>query len=162
MMKSWLLAVMLILAAAPVASSAPLSFADGAARYDCGKACRETQLVCVRDAQQPAPVGLTVQDIVANLPLGQTDFWFMMGSIADRPESGIVDGRRRHGPEVVSFGGRDWAWADYDLPAARGTDLAGSLLMWPEGDQMAMLRCSFLPHADARAMIEELAGSLRN
>ena len=162
MMKSGILATMLILAGVRAVSSAPPSFDDGEARYACGKACRETKLVCVRDAQESAPAGLTVEDIAANLPLGQTDFWFMMGSIADRPESGIVDGRRRHGPEVVSFGGHDWVWADYDLPAARGTDLAGSLLMWPEGGQMAMLRCSFLARADARTMIEELAAGLRD
>jgi hypothetical protein len=162
MMKSGILATMLILAAVPAVSSAPLGFDDAEARYACGKACRETKLVCVRDAQESAPAGLTVQDIGADLPLGQIDFWFMMGSIADRPESGIVDARRRQGPEVVSFGGHDWVWADYDLPAALGTDLAGRLLMWPEGDQMAMLRCSFLVHANARTMIEELAASLRN
>ena len=149
------------LAAAPVASSAPLGFADGETRYACGKRCPETQLVCVRDGQQPAPAGLTAQDIAANIPLGQVDYWFMVGAIADRPEGGIVDSRRSSGPDVVAFGGADWVWAEYDLPAARGVDFAGSLVMWPESHQMAILRCSFLADASPRAMIEELAGSAR-
>lgn len=161
-MRSCLLAGALLLAAAPAVSSAPPTFAEGETHFACGKRCPETQLVCVRDGQQPAPVGLTPQDIVANIPLGQIDYWFMIGAMADRPESGIVDGTRVSGPAVVSFGGSDWVWADYDLPAARGVDMAGSLVLWPQDNQMAILRCSFLAQTSARTMIEELAGSLRD
>ena len=162
MMKTWLLAAMLMLIAAPEVSSAPPIFADGGTRYACGKSCRETQLVCVSDAQRSMPAGLTSQDIAANLPWGQTDYWFMIGAIADRPESGIVDSQRVSGPALVSFEGSEWVWADYDLPAAKGTDLAGSLVMWPDGYRMAMLRCSFRAGANARTMIEEVASSLRH
>ena len=108
------------------------------------------------------PVGFTLQNIAADLPLGQADYWFMVGVIADRPESKILHSVRADEPEVVSFGGLDWVWADYELPAAGGVDLAGSLLMWPDGDQLAILRCSFLPDASARTMIEALASSLRD
>lgn len=160
-MQSWLVAGILMLAAAPTVSSAPASFTDGATRFACGKSCRDTQLVCALDAREHMPAGLTAQDIATSLPWGQTDFWFMMGAIADRPESGIVDSQRVSGPTLVSFGGLDWVWANYDLPAAKGVDLAGSLVMWPDGDEMVMLRCSFLAHADAKAMIEELASSSR-
>jgi hypothetical protein len=160
-MKSCLLAALLITAAAPAASSAPLGFADGETRYACGKRCPETQLICARDSQQPTPAGLTAQDIAAIIPLGQIDYWFMTGAIADRPEGGIVDGVRVDGPTVVSFQGAEWVWADYDLPAARGVDFAGSLVMWAENDQLAILRCSFLANASHRTMIEELAGSAR-
>lgn len=160
-MKPWFLAGMLALVAAPATSAAPLTFADGETRYACGKRCPAVQLVCVRDAQQHAPAELTPRDIATNIPSGQTDFWFMAGTIGDRPTAGIVDAQRSNGPAVVSFADLDWVWADYDLLADGGPDLAGSLLMWPDGDQLAMLRCSFLPHESARTMIEELAGSLR-
>jgi hypothetical protein len=160
-MKSWLLAGMLALTFTSTTSSAPLGFPDGETRYACGKRCPELQLVCVRDAQPSAPAGLTPQEIATNLPSGQTDFWFMTGTIGDRPSAGIVDAQRADGPAVVSFAGHDWVWADYDLLAAGGPDLAGTLLMWPDRDHLAMLRCSFLPHAKARAMIEQLAVGLR-
>ena len=152
---------MLVLATASGASSAPPAFADGESRYACGKRCPDTKLVCVRDRQPDAPAGLTAQDIAARLPLGQIDYWFMIGAMADRPEGGIVDGVRVDGPTVVSFGGADWVWADYDLPAARGVDFQGSLVMWPEDDQMAILRCSFVAEASTRALVEELARSAR-
>lgn len=160
-MRSWLLVGVLTMAAIPTASSAPLGFADGETRYACDKRCPETRLVCVRDGQPDAPARLSARDIATNLPLGQIDYWFMMGAMADRPEGGIVDGVRVDGPTVVAFGGEEWVWADYDLPAARGTDFAGSLVMWPEDDQMAILRCSFLAEASPRTMIEELASSAR-
>jgi hypothetical protein len=160
-MKPWFMAGMLAMVAVPATPAAPLTFADGETRYACGKRCPAVQLVCMRDAQQDAPTELTPQDIATNIPSGQTDFWFMTGTISDRPAAGIVDARRSKGPAVVSFAGLDWVWADYDLLAAGGPDLAGSLLMWPDGDQLAMLRCSFLPHERARTMIEKLAGSLR-
>lgn len=160
-MKSWLLAATLIVAGAPAALSAPPAFDGDQTRYACGKDCPQTQLVCVRDGQPDAPAGLTAQDIATNLPLGQIDYWFMVGAMADRAEGGIVDGVRVNGPTVVSFGGLDWVWADYDLPAARGVDFAGSLVMWSQDDQMAMVRCSFLAGADPREAIEALAGSAR-
>jgi hypothetical protein len=160
-MKSCLLAALLILATAPVAISASIGFANGETRYACGKRCAETQLICVRDSEPEAPAGLTARDIAAKIPLGQIDYWFMAGAMADRPEGGIVDGVRVDGPAVVSFEGAEWVWADYDLPAARGVDFAGSLVMWPQNDQLAILRCSFLANASPRTMIEELAGSAR-
>lgn len=160
-MKSCILAAMLVVAAAAPAASAPPGFAAGEARYACDKQCPETQLVCVRDEQQPAPAGLTAEDIAATIPLGQVDYWFMAGAIADRPEAGIVGSQRTSGPDVVSFAGFAWVWADYALPAARRVDFAGSLVMWPEDDRMAMLRCSFLADASPRTMIEELASDAR-
>jgi hypothetical protein len=162
MMKSYVLAAILMLGTVPVVSSALPSFGDGETRFACGKDCPETQLVCARDEEGPAPIALTTQYIATDLPLGQTDYRFLTGTIADRPQSGITDSERLSGPTVVSFGGFDWVWSDYDLQEAQGPDLAGSLVMWPEGDHLAMLRCSFLAQTSARTMIEELARSSRD
>lgn len=141
---------------------------DGIMRYSCGDACAQTQVICVHEVIPEQGPGL-VEDLVdqALVPWAQIDFSVAARIAGDREglagAEKIVDGRRVEGPAIVSFGGSDWASAQYALDSKSG-GLAAEFLLWRPAEGVATLLCSYkagLDDAGTEVAIRQLAESLR-